>query len=173
MALVPELDAVYNITISTGGGVINYAEFQNNTTPGVVQPVATSPASTILSFSGVVGGGTSPPTLAGGGTQIVINNTGVYKVLFSIQYRQGGTNPTLEVWFTLNGVNIPNSASEQITQSNSNGIITVEFIFSLSAGNILCLLANSSGNNTGILTLPPTATAPQSPAIVLTIMRIA
>ena len=109
------------------------------------------------------------------GTKITTNQTGVFNVQFSAQlYRtSGGTNAHVDIWFSLNGVNIDNS-NTRITISNNGHYYLASWNF---------VLAMSENDYIEIMWMPSVATIqlqteaeqplhPATPSVIATFNRI-
>jgi hypothetical protein len=107
------------------------------------------------------------------GDGVVITNTGVYSVNFSVQLSQsGGSNNNAQIYLRVNSTNVPSSNSNQTLRNNDLHILTAEFILRLTAGDVLRLYGTASGNGLSIVTLPASGAIPASPAVVLNVVRI-
>ena len=111
-------------------------------------------------------------------SRIYVTNAGVYNVQFSLQF----SNPTAQiddvtVWFRLNGVNIPNSASilgvpPKYGSVDGHTIMALNFMLELNAEDYIELYWTTDSGNSSIITyssstIPPVH--PASPAVILTV----
>jgi hypothetical protein len=130
--------------------------------------------------------GTSDPNNNGvsivSSNRITVANAGVYNIQYSIQFQNIGTgnkNYNVDVWFRLNGVDIPDSNSIYwIASKNStvNGemIAAVNYVLSLNAGDYIQILWAVSDIDISIVTLPATSspTVPQTPGVIVSVTPI-
>lgn len=132
--------------------------------------IATAPATTILSFTVQVASvNLSNPT----GSAIHIVDTGLYKLLYSLQFIQGAGNDVVNVWIVVNGTAVPYSNSYQSMKNGDKQNLTVEFYLPFVAGDRVELYSSSTGVNANIVTLPASGPIPASPAVVINIIRVA
>jgi len=130
--------------------------------------------------------GTSDPNNNGvsivSSNQITVAHAGVYNIQYSIQFENIGTgnkNYNVDVWFRLNGVDIPDSNSTYwIPSKNSTVkgelIAAVNYVLSLNAGDYIQLMWAVSDVDILIATLPATSspTVPQTPGVIVTVTPI-
>jgi len=130
--------------------------------------------------------GTSDPNNNGvsivSSNRITVAYAGVYNIQYSIQFENIGTgnkNYNVDVWFRLNGVDIPDSNSTYwIASKNStvNGelIAAVNYVLSLAAGDYIQLMWAVSDVDISIATLPATSspTVPRTPGVIVTVTPI-
>lgn len=146
---------------------------------GSTQTCTSTSASRIITFSDVEmqhnvtiqAGGTS------GSSRINIVKTGMYLITFSAVGKSTTANATLDIWFKVNGSNVPrsNTLSRFVGAANER-VITVTFIYSFTAGDYFELAMHSDTNGTNLIatgsaTGPPVV--PASPSIILTVNKIA
>lgn len=113
---------------------------------------------------------------------ITVTNTGAYSVIISVQIANASANVgDLTLWPTINGVDVPDSASAVAIPSKHGSteghiVLTVQYTFQLTAGqNIGFRWFNESGN-AAIVTFPASAVAPihpAAPAVILSVIQIA
>lgn len=111
-------------------------------------------------------------------SRVYVTNAGVYNIQFSLQF----SNPTAQiddvtVWFRLNGVNIPNSASilgvpPKHGSVDGHTIMALNFMLELNAEDYIELYWTTDSGNSSIITyssstIPPVH--PASPAVILTV----
>jgi hypothetical protein len=112
---------------------------------------------------------------------IVIPTTGTYRVFTSIQLdKSGGGVSPCDFWVAVNGLDIPNSASQVVVNGQTGETLaTVEIILQLNATNQIGVVFASSDNTMaatyfGAQTNPPGPyTRPAVPSIITNIQRIA
>jgi len=141
-------------------------------------------ASTSVAYT--VNIGTSDPNNNGvsivSSNRITVAHAGVYNIQYSIQFQNIGTgnkNYNVDVWFRLNGVDIPDSNSVYwIASKNStvNGemIAAVNYVLSLNAGDYIQILWAVSDVDISIVTLPAASspTVPRTPGVIVTVTPI-
>ncbi len=111
------------------------------------------------------------------GSQIQVSNTGVYKLLYSIQLdKTGGGNSTCDIWIRVNGNNVPRSAG-QVVVAGQNGetLPCVEYILSLNAGDTVEVVFCSAVATIAITAFPENVVVgiPSIPSIISNIIQIA
>jgi hypothetical protein len=130
--------------------------------------------------------GTSDPNNNGvsivSSNQITVAHAGVYNIQYSIQFENIGTgnkNYNVDVWFRLNGVDIPDSNSTYwIPSKNSTVkgelIAAVNYVLSLNAGDYIQLMWAVSDVDILIATLPATSspTVPRTPGVIVTVTPV-
>ena len=105
---------------------------------------------------------------------IIVAATGLYKVLSSVQLdRTAGGNSTVDMYITVNGNAVPNSATKLTINQNQEDIMTVEWFLNLAATdsvNIVLYSTDSSNQALAVVAAPP---VPAIPSVITTILRIA
>jgi hypothetical protein len=114
-------------------------------------------------------------------SKIVVNTTGVYTIIISIQV----SNPSAQVddftlWVRKNGTDIPNSASVVGTPAkhgaiNGHTILAVNFVLSLMANDYLQFCWTTGDGSTSVITYPASLSPPIHPAapgVILTFVQI-
>ena len=164
-------------TVATGIGTTGYwGSFWDTT-----NQTATS---TTIAYT--INIGTSDPNNNGvsivSSNQITVAYAGVYNIQYSIQFQNigsGNKNYNVDVWFRLNGVDIPDSNSTYwIPSKNStvNGelIAAVNYVLSLAAGDYIQLMWAVSDVDISIATLPAASspTVPRTPGVIVTVTPI-
>ena len=164
-------------TVATGIGTTGYwGSFWDTTNQ--------TAASTTVAYT--INIGTSDPNNNGvsivSSNQITVAHAGVYNLQYSIQFQNVGTgnkNYNVDVWFRLNGVDIPDSNSIYwIASKNStvNGeiIAAVNYVMSLNAGDYIQILWAVSDVDISIVTLPAASspTVPRTPGVIVTVTPV-
>ncbi len=157
-----------------------YASFISTAKQSVVRNTANPNSVAITYTSKAIGG---PINVLGPypSSQIVIPITGVYRVLFSADCDSDGGTHTVEIFPTINGVSVPDSNTRVSVDDVTETALTVEFILSFNANDILEL--RMTGDNTATAAnahlsyTPPIAgiggpQIPAVPSIILIIQRI-
>lgn len=105
--------------------------------------------------------------------RFVVCNDGLYKILYSAQYL-GNNGGRLTIWLNNNGANVPYSSTTTAYKQNEEGVITVEYIERISAGNYIALQATTVGSGTATLFVSASnGSIPAGPGIITDIYRIA
>lgn len=102
-----------------------------------------------------------------------VTYTGLYKILYSAQYI-GNNSGKLKIWLNNNGNNVPFSSTLTSFKQSDEGVITVEYIERISAGNYVELQAtNTTGASATIFVTASSGSIPASPGMITDIFRIA
>ena len=105
---------------------------------------------------------------------IVVNTTGVYKVLSSVQCDKTSVGVgDLEMWVAVNGTAVPNSASRLAINQNLESLMAVEWFLELTAGEAVSINLASAADGLRALSVAAAAPVPAIPSIITTILRIA
>lgn len=105
---------------------------------------------------------------------ITITNAGTYKVLASVQCdKTTGGAGDLEMWVSINGTAVPNSATRLQINQNTESLMTVEWFLDLLAGQTVSVSLYSSTTGLQALAVPASAPVPAIPSIITTVLRIA
>ena len=147
-----------------GNRLFNYANYYNTGSVNLVSGSATT-----LNYTSDVESGF---TLVSG-SQITAAYTGYYNIQFSVQLVKPGTNPAdVEIWYSKNGQNIPNTNSIFTIPFKANLIAALNFFVPLNAGDYVELKATTNDSSVDAVTLPANGFKPASPAVVVTISQI-
>lgn len=177
--------------------IIAYTGISGNTFTGITRGVASSGGSThnigdgvaqaqfttggvpkqvLLDVTDLSNGVTLNP-LTG---DVTIVNAGTYNLQFSIQFENFSNDvEDAIVWFTLNGNNVPKTASYITTPTIHGGtpgatLMTVNVFLVLSPNDVVGLKWTNNQGKTVITSIPPVgSTIPQSPGVIFTVNRIA
>lgn len=112
---------------------------------------------------------------------VTIGHAGTYNLQFSVQSECFGNAPDDTVlWFTVNDVHVPASASYCTVQPIHGGIpgktiMTVNIFYTLAAGDVVALEWTSLGGTTTISSIPQVVVGdaiPTSPGLIFTVNRI-
>jgi hypothetical protein len=155
----------------TGGFVPLYASFESDTSQN-----ATTTDPVVITYSQRSIGNIDVSGSSFPNSEIIIPTTGVYKVVFSAQCDSTvGTN-YLEIFPVINGTSVPDSNIRiRLTQAIES-CLTVEYILSFTANDVLELYMIGETTNVGIIAIirgTGTPTIPNIPSIIVTIIRIA
>lgn len=105
---------------------------------------------------------------------IVVGVAGVYKVLASAQCdRTAGSSGDLEMWVSVGGTAVPNSATRININQNIESVMTVEWLLDLAVGDEVAVVVYSAVAGNQLLAVPAAAPVPAIPSIITTLLRIA
>jgi hypothetical protein len=104
-------------------------------------------------------------------SRIYVDEPAIYNVIFSVQVdKTSGGTANFWVWPRVNGVDVPNSASQLRVQGNDAEIFTaVGYFFDLNAGDYLEIMFAVSDTSVELKTFPAAAFHPAIPSIILTV----
>jgi hypothetical protein len=106
-------------------------------------------------------------------TRITSTVTGVYNLQFSAQFRQtGGTASQVYIWFRINEVDIPNSATTITCASGTLLVAAWNFFTPLLAGQYIEIMWRSSNANIEIQRNTTAPSVPGIPSVIATINRV-
>ena len=108
-------------------------------------------------------------------TKITTNQTGVFNVQFSAQlYRtSGGTNAHVDIWFSLNGVNIDNSNTRITIANNSHYMVASwNFVLAMSENDYIEIMWMPSVNTIQLQMEEEQVLHPATPSVIATFNRI-
>ena len=155
-------------------GTPSYGEFVSNTTqllPATAQTLLTLDAKNLGTPDVILTGPAPTPSVR-------VNTTGVYRVVYSAQLEKlgGGGTDEIQLWFAVNGVNVPNTNSKVDISQQTNLVMTVESFFSLNAGDTIGLVGYTpvGAVQCAVVAIPVDANHPVAvPSIILNVQRIA
>jgi hypothetical protein len=105
---------------------------------------------------------------------IVVGIAGVYKVLASAQCdRTALLTGDLEMWVSVGGTAVPNSATRININQNIESVMTVEWLLDLAVGDEVAVVVYSAVAGNQLLAVPASAPVPAIPSIITTIVKIA
>ena len=112
----------------------------------------------------------------GSGTtnRVYINDTGIFDVQFSVQISLAvGTQPkTIDMWFKVDGVNVPQSLTRQtVTGKDFESVLTVNLLQTFISGQYVQLAYSSPDANMqlGAFSNLTSPTRPDAPSVILTV----
>jgi hypothetical protein len=113
-------------------------------------------------------------SLSSPSSRILISNSGIYKISYSIQFEKtGGQEEGATIWFKVNGNNVSESASTVIISGNNGKTFPFcEYIYSFNAGDYFEFafsVTNTSVLANSFVANPP---APAIPSIITNVYRI-
>lgn len=156
------------ISSSVTPGLLNYGFFTDGTQ---TNPVAN--AINIVTFTNT--GPTNGVSVVGG-TQITVDNAGVYTKLFTIIVAKtsGGTS-SVSIWLRYNGVDIPGSRQDlELINTLAQIFTSGNYTLSMVAGGYLEMAWSSADTTVQFSALPAavTPTRPTGDSVKLTLTRI-
>ena len=104
-------------------------------------------------------------------SRIYVDNEGIYNydMSFQLDKTSGGTGE-FYIWFRLNGVDVPNSASHIRIQGNNAEIFSsLNYFFDLKSGDYVEIMFSVSTLSVEIAAFPAVAPVPAIPSIILTV----
>jgi len=109
------------------------------------------------------------------GSQITLENVGVYNLQFSAQIVDTGTgDSTIRIWLKKNGTNVPNTATKIFLQANKELVAAWNWIVPATSPNDYYVIAwQTTDNDAHILYEPASGNYPAIPSIILTVTQVA
>ena len=104
-------------------------------------------------------------------SRIYVDNEGIYNydMSFQLDKTSGGT-ANFYIWFRLNGVDVPNSASYiQIQGNNAEIFSSLNYFFDLKSGDYVEIMFSVSDLSVEIASFAAAAPVPAIPSIILTV----
>lgn len=104
-------------------------------------------------------------------SRIYVDEPAIYNFLFSVQLdKTSGGVASFWIWPRVNGVDVPNSASQIRIQGNDAEIFSsAGFFFSLNAGDYVEFMFAVSNTSVELASFPATAFYPAIPSIIVTV----
>jgi hypothetical protein len=108
------------------------------------------------------------------GSQITLENVGVYNIQFSAQIVDtGGGDSTIRIWLKKNGTNVPNTSTKIFLQSNKELVAAWNWIVPATSPNDYYVIAwQTTDNDAHILYEPASGNYPAIPSIILTVTQV-
>ena len=104
---------------------------------------------------------------------IFVSKPGVYKVVASLQCdRNAAGAASINMYPSINGVAVPNSATRVIINQNLESLMTVEWYLNLTQGQYITIDAFSTVTGARALAIAASNPVPLIPSIITTIMKI-
>ena len=104
---------------------------------------------------------------------IYILESGVYKVLASLQCDRTITgNASINMYPSINGVPVPNSATRVVINQNIESLMTVEWYLNILQGQYITIDLFSTFTGARALAVAASTPVPLIPSIITTIMKI-
>lgn len=145
-----------------------YGSFSSDLTQGLTPGV---PLPLVLTTQDVI----SPTGLAVTlpSPSIAVTATGVYKVLASVQFtKTTGGNGVVDLFPTVNGVAVPNSATRLAIRPSEEDIMTIEWLLRLTLGQGVSIVVYSADTGIQATAFSAMPSVPAVPSIITTIVRI-
>jgi hypothetical protein len=108
-------------------------------------------------------------------SRITVNEAGDYIVFASLQVTSSSAGKTLDVWYRVNGTDVPNSnVIVGIVNANDHKLSTVTMVLTLTAGQYIELVMSGDSTNLSLsaTTTGSSPTRPASPSIILTLDKL-
>jgi hypothetical protein len=147
---------------------IYYGEFTKTNSQ---TPAAINTAYPLLFTNTEVANGVSIGTTT---SEIYVAQAGLYNIACSVQITStNSSQKSVWVWLRLNGTtDFPNSARvASITLNNGYLVVTLNEVYSLSAGDFIEVMYAADSTNISIATVAATAFAPAAPAVILAVTQ--
>lgn len=113
---------------------------------------------------------------SGKNTRITFQYAGTYNIQFSCQFHNtggGGSGTTADVWFRLNGTDIPNSDTRVTVNSNSPYVVAAwNFIQTVTAGQYIEIMWYVDNASIILEHEASTALHPAIPSVIITAQQI-
>jgi hypothetical protein len=107
------------------------------------------------------------------GSKIKIANEGKYNIQFSAQLHDtSGGSSKIDIWFRKNGVDIPNSNTKMVVDSNQNQVAAWNFFVDAVANDEYEIMWSTTDLDLIIDYSPATVVTPATPSVILTVNRI-
>lgn len=109
------------------------------------------------------------------GTKMQVDKNGVYNVQFSAQIFRtvGGTEEHVDIWFRVNGSDIPNSNTKMTIANNGQFLVASWNLFvQMSAGDYIEIMWSTTDENIQLLYEEANMIHPAIPSVIATINRI-
>ena len=142
---------------------------------GAAQVTPANTAATILMDRTDYSNGVTLNTSTG---EVTIVNAGTYNCLFSVQAANfGNTYDDVAIWFAVDGVNVPSSASYATLSQPHAGhpgasVVTVGLYYNFTAGQILTLKWTCLAGTCALVSYPTNGSIPISPSVILNINQV-
>jgi hypothetical protein len=152
------------------GGIVTsyYGSFISTTTQTVLGVGTATPIthdSTLISNGVVLGIPTS---------RVYIQNSGVYKLSYSIQFEKNGANSEqADIWLSINGSPVNNSAGVVVISGNDGKTFPFcEYIVNFTAGQYFEFVFTATSSSMKVAYIPAAGSVPAVPSIITNVYRI-
>ena len=169
--MVFRVASAYNA--SGGGGIAGYyGSFYS----AVDQSDGITPIAMAVENTDLSNGITVALNGSGKKTRITFANAGTYNIQFSAQFHNtggGGSGNTANIWFRLNGTDIPNSDTKLTVPSNAPYVVAAwNFMVTVAATNYIEIYWFTDNANVIIEAEAATATTPGIPSVIITANQV-
>lgn len=104
---------------------------------------------------------------------LYVRNRGVYKILTSIQVNKtSGGFDDVEMYISINGTPVPNTATRLNVNQNVESLMTVEWFVQLNANDYINIVIYSASSGFQALAIASATPVPAVPSVITTIFRI-
>ena len=168
------LDIAGNLNIASGSGfyrwgnkLFNYGAFYSTITQSGSANVSQSMSYNNTDYAAGVS--------IVNGSQITLENVGVYNLQFSAQLVDTDTgDSTIRIWLKKNGQNVPNSTTKIFLQKDKEVVAAWNWIVPATSPNDYYVIAwQTTDNDAHILYEPASGNYPAIPSIILTVTQVA
>jgi hypothetical protein len=107
-------------------------------------------------------------------TGFQVTDTGVYRWISSVQYLGTSGNGLLCIWAAINGNPIADSATITSHKNGDTGVVTVEIIIGMNAGDVFewYAIERTGGAGVDIMVYGASGPVPLAPGIITTAFRL-
>jgi hypothetical protein len=114
--------------------------------------------------------------LSGNPSRVTFAYAGTYNIQFSAQLHNtggGGSGQTVNIWFRLNGINIPNSDTKVTVNTNNPYFVAAwNFIQTVSANDYIEMIFKTDNANIVFEYEAATVNSPAIPSVIITAQQI-
>jgi hypothetical protein len=163
LLLAPPATAVAsNVFASSRARYGTFFDTTTQTAAAINTPYAMTLNTTDLSFGVYVGTPTS---------RVYVDSAGIYNIQFSAQIdKTSAPVGLLWIWLRINGVDVPNSATQiRVQGNNDESVAAWNFVFRLNAGDYIQLMWSVDDTDIRIQAFPAAAPVPAVPSLILTV----
>lgn len=163
LLLAPPATAVAsNVFASSRARYGTFFDTTTQTAAAINTPYAMTLNTTDLSFGVYVGAPTS---------RICVDSAGIYNIQFSAQIdKTSSPAGLLWIWLRINGVDVPNSATQiRVQGNNAESVAAWNFVFRLNGGDYFQLMWAVDDTDIRIQAFPAAAPVPAVPSVILTV----
>lgn len=165
---------LYNIYVSVENGR-RYGSYYDTTTQ-TAAAANTAYAMNLNSVANKINGGPLQYGVYVGtpNSRVYVDNTGTYNIQFSAQFiSTNASSKDVHVWLSVNGVNVPDSATKITLAGASNAYVAAwNFVVSLTAGDYFELYWQTTNTNVSILAATASGHIPAIPSVILTVTSL-
>lgn len=164
-----ELASTTPLFVMPPGSMGRYAQFLDTTT----QTAATANTAYPITYD-TVSLSCGIRLKAAAPSEIQVVESGIYNVQFSVQLdKTSGGTARFWIWFRVNGVDVPNSASEVHIQGNNHEIFSAaNILLPLLAGDYVQLMWSVSDTSVQLASRLVAAPVPAVPSVIVTLTNV-